>query len=56
MISLEIDSLSSNFTSEIIEKSRSSNSFEYNINFNFEESFSNSPELIFTLNTEFFEN
>ena len=48
--------MKSNFTYELVKKSNSGNSYEYNINFNFAESFSNSPELILEFMPIIFEN
>ena len=56
MIELEIDSLMSNFTYELMKKSNSQFSYEYNINLNFENSFSSSPELILKFKPFFFKN
>ena len=54
IIDLQINSIKRNYTYEIITKSISEFSYEYNINFNFQESFSNSPELIIKLNSKIF--
>ena len=53
-MNLHINSLDSNFSYELVKKSNSKSYYEYNINLNFDNSFSNSPTLIITFNSKLF--